>query len=43
MKTITVLTKNEVNNDSKQIFESIKKQIGMLPNVYAVQGIHRKA
>ncbi|MCF7560707.1 carboxymuconolactone decarboxylase family protein [Sabulilitoribacter multivorans] len=38
MKTITVPTINEVNNDSKQIFDSIKKQIGMLPNVYAVTG-----
>ncbi|MFH4966414.1 carboxymuconolactone decarboxylase family protein [Gaetbulibacter sp. M235] len=35
---ITVPTIDQVDNDSKQIFESIKKQIGMLPNVYAVTG-----
>lgn len=38
MKIITVPTIDQVDNDSKQIFESIKKQIGMLPNVYAVTG-----
>jgi uncharacterized peroxidase-related enzyme len=38
MKTITVPTIDQVDNDSKEIFESIKKQIGMLPNVYAVTG-----
>lgn len=40
---ITVPTIDQVDNDSKQIFESIKKQIGMLPNVYAVTGYSSKS
>ncbi len=38
MKTITVPTKDMVDDTSKSIFETLTKQIGMLPNVYAVAG-----
>lgn len=38
MKTIYVPTSEQVDDTSKQIFDNLKKQIGMLPNVYAVAG-----
>jgi len=38
MKTFSVPTKNEVNAESQQIFDSLKGQIGMVPNIYAFAG-----
>ena len=38
MKTITVPTLDQVNEASRDILESVKKQLGMIPNVYAVTG-----
>lgn len=38
MKKLSVLTKEQAQEQSKQIFENIEKSIGMLPNIYAVIG-----
>lgn len=38
MKTITVPTLEQVDEASKSILENVQKQIGMIPNVYAVTG-----
>jgi AhpD family alkylhydroperoxidase len=38
MKKISVLTKEQSSEQSRQIFEGIEKSVGMLPNIYAVIG-----
>jgi uncharacterized peroxidase-related enzyme len=38
MKKLSVLTKEQAPEQSKKIFESIEKSVGMLPNIYAVIG-----
>lgn len=38
MKKLTILTKVQAPKQSRQIFESIEKSVGMLPNIYAVIG-----
>ncbi|MBS3944996.1 MAG: carboxymuconolactone decarboxylase family protein [Melioribacter sp.] len=38
MKKLSVLTKEQASEQSRQIFEGIEKAIGMLPNIYAVIG-----
>lgn len=38
MKKLSVLTKKQASEQSRQIFESIEKSVGMLPNIYAVIG-----
>jgi uncharacterized peroxidase-related enzyme len=38
MKKLSVLTKEQASEQSRQIFEGIEKSVGMLPNIYAVIG-----
>jgi uncharacterized peroxidase-related enzyme len=38
MKILSVLTKENAPEQSRQIFEGIEKTVGMLPNIYAVIG-----
>ncbi len=38
MKNITVPTREQVDSKSQQIFDSIEKNVGMLPNIYATIG-----
>lgn len=38
MKKLSVLTKEQASEQSRQIFEGIEKAVGMLPNIYAVIG-----
>jgi AhpD family alkylhydroperoxidase len=38
MKKLTVLTKEQASEQSRQLFEGIEKTLGMLPNLYAVIG-----
>jgi AhpD family alkylhydroperoxidase len=38
MKKLSVLTREQASEQTKQIFEGIEKTIGMLPNIYAVIG-----
>lgn len=38
MKRLSVLTKEQASEQSRQIFEGIEKAVGMLPNIYAVIG-----
>ena len=38
MKKLSVLTKEQASEESRQIFEGIEKTVGMLPNIYAVIG-----
>lgn len=38
MKKLSVITKEQASDQSKQIFEEIEKTVGMLPNIYAVIG-----
>lgn len=38
MKRLSVITKEQASNQSRQIFEGIEKEAGMLPNIYAVIG-----
>lgn len=38
MKKLSVLTKEQASEQSRQIFEGIEKGVGMLPNIYAVIG-----
>lgn len=38
MKTITVPSKDEVSLESQAIFEQLQKQIGKVPNLYALVG-----
>jgi uncharacterized peroxidase-related enzyme len=38
MKKLSVLTKENAPEQSRQIFEGIEKSVGMLPNIYAVIG-----
>lgn len=43
MKTITVPVKEQVNEQSGQIFEAITKKMGKLPNLYATIGYSASA
>lgn len=36
MKKLSLLTKEQASEQSRQIFEGIEKAVGMLPNIYAV-------
>lgn len=38
MKNLETLTKDQASEASKEIFESLEKKIGMIPNVYATIG-----
>ncbi|MDP2302834.1 MAG: carboxymuconolactone decarboxylase family protein [Ignavibacteria bacterium] len=38
MKKLSILTKEQASEQSRQIFEGIEKAVGMLPNIYAVIG-----
>lgn len=38
MKKLSVLTKEQATEQSRNIFENIEKNVGMLPNIYAVIG-----
>ena len=38
MKKLSILTKEQASEQSRQIFEGIEKSVGMLPNIYAVIG-----
>lgn len=38
MKKLSVLTKEQASEQSRQIFEGIEKAVGMLPNIYAIVG-----
>ena len=38
MKNITVPTREQVDSKSQQIFDNLKKNIGMVPNLYATIG-----
>ncbi len=38
MKTITVPTREQVDSKSQQIFDNLKKNLGMVPNMYATIG-----
>jgi AhpD family alkylhydroperoxidase len=38
MKKLSVITKEQAPEQSRQIFENIEKSVGMLPNIYAVIG-----
>jgi len=38
MKNLEVLSKEQASETSKEIFESLEKKIGMVPNVYAAIG-----
>ncbi|XWN36373.1 MAG: carboxymuconolactone decarboxylase family protein [Balneola sp.] len=38
MKALNVPTKDQVNDNAKEIFENLEKQLGMVPNIYATIG-----
>lgn len=43
MRTFNVPTREEVSTESQAIFDSLKKQIGMVPNIYATIGYSSNA